>query len=64
MKITFEVDENFVEYYEDCGWSKDEIKKLVSKFVQNVLLEEVDENDDFVFMTKFDDFLQDLQEQE
>jgi hypothetical protein len=61
MKITFEVDDNFVEYYQDLDYTKEEIKILTSKFIQKVLLEEVDENDDFVFMTKFDDFLQDEQ---
>jgi hypothetical protein len=64
MKITFEVDDNFVEYYEDCGWSKSEIKKHCKDFVQKVLLEQVDDNDDFVFMTQFDDYLQNLQEEE
>jgi hypothetical protein len=64
MKITFEVDENFVEYYEDFGWSKNEIKKHCKDFVEKVLLEQVDDNDDFVFMTKFDDYLQDLQEED
>lgn len=61
MKITFEVDDNFVEYYQDLGYTKEAIKVLTSKFILKVLLEEVDENDDFVFMTKFDDFLQDEQ---
>jgi hypothetical protein len=64
MKITFEVDDNFVEYYEDCGWSKDEIKKHCKDFIEKVLLEEIDDEDDFVFMTKFDYYLQDLVEEE
>ena len=64
MKITFEVDDNFVEYYEDCGWSKDEIKKHCKNFIEKVLLEQVDDNDDFIFMIQFDDYLQDLQEEE
>ena len=64
MKITFEVDENFVEYFEDFGWSTDEIKKHCKDFVEKVLLEQVDNNGDFVFMTKFEDYLGDLVEEE
>jgi hypothetical protein len=64
MKITFEVDENFVEYYLDLGWSKSDIKKLTTKFIEKVVLEEVDESNDLVFMTKFDDFLQQRNEEE
>ena len=64
MKITFEVDDNFVEYYEDFGWSKDEIKKHCKDFIEQVLLEEVDHNGEIEFMIKFDDYLQGLVEEE
>jgi len=64
MKITFEVDDNFVEYYEDFGWNKDEIEKHCKDFVEKVVLQQVDDNADFVFMSQFDDYLQDLEEQE
>ena len=64
MKITFEVDDNFVGYYEDAGWSKDEIKKHCRDFVEKVLLEEEYENHDLVFMTKFDDYIQSIVEED
>ena len=63
MKITFEVDEDFVEYYEDLGWSEDEIKEHCKDFIEKVLLEQVDKKDNLVFMTKFDKYLQDVQEE-
>ena len=44
--------------------SKKEIKKHCTDFVQKVLFKQVDDNDDFVFMIQFDDYLQDLQEQD
>lgn len=63
MKITFEVDENFVEYFEDCGWEEDEIKKHCKDFVEKVLLEQVNKKGDLVFMTKFEHYLHNLEEE-
>jgi len=62
MKITFNVDEDFVDYYLDLGWDEEEIKKHCKDFVEKVVLEKVDENEDFVFMTEFDEYLGDLEE--
>lgn len=64
MKITFEVDDNFVDYFTDGGWSKEEVKKHCKNFIEKVLLEEVDDNDDLVFMTKFEDYFGELVEEE
>ena len=57
MKITFEVDENFVEYFKDFGWSKKEIKKHCRNFIEKEVLIRVDENDDFDFIVQFEDYL-------
>lgn len=62
MKITFEVDDNFVEYYLDLGWSKKEISKHCKGFIEQVVLEEGEE--DLEFMTKFDNYLENLVEEE
>lgn len=64
MNITFKVDDNFVGYYEDAGWSKGEIRRHCGDFVEKVLLNEEYENRDLVFMTKFDDYIQGLVEEE
>jgi hypothetical protein len=57
MKITFEVDDNFVEYLQEGGWSKKEVANITKRFIEEVLLEEVNDDGDLYFLTRVEDFI-------
>jgi hypothetical protein len=59
MKITFEVDENFVEYFTDGGITRKEVQQFVKEFIEEVLLKEFYSDNDLIFMSRFEDFLAD-----